>query len=306
MNLGLALEILLLRQMWVVRKLVPEAVYREVAESLTIDRNRDAYTLGWQRKGRTFEKAIPRSSFSFYERGDTADATGADGQIDENNRNQARVFALEALGLDDDLRVFDAPKRSWPREEALSLLWCVLVCALAAVVGDRAWNLAGVLLIVLAVEYVPFLGRLLSVVCVAGFAALGLPAMGFVMGTWNIVAQFLDPNAFLRRFRVLAAAAVAGQTLVVMADQIPSSESLVHGSIALVVAVPLIVVDLTLGSHFRVQRIALPLASVGALLSGFTSVAVVLILSSAVSLAGRLLNPRLLSMQSERTLTPNG
>lgn len=278
-----ALRYLLARQIWVLRDVVMPEVYEEVSNSLKVVRNKTEYIATWTRRGRPFEKTIPRSDYTFYRKGDRPDAEGVVGEYEAQNVERARRFALEALDLGDRMDLFDEVKPRPQARDVASFVWSFAICSILAASGSPGilW-FALLLLAALMIEFVPRWGRLLASLPFYGMAYTAYPLATLFYALAFAGANFLDPNTQLRRSRTALA---AGAGLIAVANGLlhgfgVTGAGLLWAVLLGIVLIPAFLFRWTAGIHHRALPVLLPILAPAFALTGAFVPAAILTLNA--------------------------
>jgi len=292
-----ALRYLLARQIWVLRDVVMPEVYEEVSNSLKVIRNKNEYIATWTRRGRPFEKIIPRSHYTFYRKGDRPDAEGVVGEYEAQNVERARRFALEALDLGDRMDLFEESKPRPQARDVASFVWSIGLCLILAISGTPGIHWFALLLMAaLLLEFVPRWGRLLGSLPFYGMAYTAFPIPTLLFALAYAAANFLDPNTHLRRSRTALA---AGAGLIALANGFlhgfgAAWAGLAWAVILCILLVPAFLFRWTAGIHHRALPVLLPILAPAFALTGAYVPAVILTVNAYLCAAAALWAWRLL------------
>ncbi len=286
-----ALRYLLTRQIWALRDRVPSTEYEEVTKSLAVTRDKTAYTVTWSRLGEQTVRDVPRETFDFYRKGDRPDAEGVVGDYERANLLAARTLALEMLGRAEQFHLFELAPRRVRQAEQIAFVWNAVLCGALALAGPAEIQVfAGLLLACLWVEYIPKLGKLLTACALVAVSIAGPPATGMALGAMYALAQFLDPNRFLRGMRsgIALVASVAGAVMLIR--QLPDvdlNHILLAGALVVVV-LPVTLFRWTIGSHFRTLPTLIGLTAPVLAIEGFAVAAVIVAGNAVLCLLARM------------------
>lgn len=297
-----ALRYLLIRQVWALHHVVESDIYNEVSDSLEVSRDKKSYTLRWSRNKTAFTKSIPREAFTFYKKGDRANSQGALFEAERQNLKQARSFAMEALGLSENLEHFEPRPEGIRTQEKVAFAWIfALGMILMASDSERMFAFSLLLMTAMALEYVPRVGRLFASISIFGFAALGFPVTAMIAGFIYALLQWLDSNPKMRMLRVLLciSAGIFGLALIGISDQ--SLSRVLQGLGFFIVILPIVLLRWTIGSHFRALPLVVPFLAVSLAIEGLLLPASILTANAAACMLARLFGWRILKHPNAST-----
>lgn len=286
-----ALRYLLTRQLWALRNVVPSDEYEEVTRSLAVTRDKSSYTLTWSRSGEQNERQLPRDTFVFYRKGDRPDAEGVVGDYERANVLEARTLALDLLGRSEQFQLFELGPTRIRQTEQIAFVWNAVFCGALALFGPIELRMfAALLLVALWIEYVPKVGKMLTAGVLIGVSIIAPPLTGMTLAGMYAVAQFLDPNRFLRTARV-GIATIAGLIgAILLTQNIPGFEAsqIGLGALLLLVTFPVTIFRWTIGSHFKTLPILIGLTAPALAIEGFTILASIVAGNALVCLVARM------------------
>lgn len=300
-----AVRYLLLRHLKSFETALPSKELAEVMTSLSVVPEGRGHRLRWRLAGHEQERPLPPGTFTLYRRGDIPGGrTGVERENRDNNA-VARDLASAMLGVRAE-----AADRLLPGEALEPLrLWSagelVLLTAGLWYPGGLHFNAALALLAFGAAEF-GARGRLYASWLLLPLAVCAPPTAALLAGLACAGLQLLDPDARWRGVRVAAcvlAAAVSGARLVSMP---PDPGSLSTAAFLAPLMIALFTVRWLHGTHFRAVPLVLPIFCLGLALDGPAPAAWMGAGTLTLATLGRLALRRLLPVQRQRGLTPNG
>ena len=301
MRTELTLRYLLLRHLKRLEPVAPPLRFREVTTSLAVGIERSDYVVTWRTSGELQSRTLPRSAFAFYARGDVPGT--ADGDIDPGAQNDARAqaFAEAVLGVAAPTRASE-PFIPHPWSAALG---AVVFAVGLATAGGLGFPTGATLLALGLAELVPR-ARLVAAVAVVLVAGVGPPIAGGLLALGYGVLQGIASDPTWRGVRLgLCAAAVV----------VSGARSIAAGSefrldwIAPVLAIAALWIS-TIRSlhadHFRSLPVVLPLYALGLWIDDQRRASLLAVAMLAIAALVATQRHRVLRVQRERNLTPNG
>lgn len=300
----LALRYLLLRQLWNCRRACDLGIYREVAESLVVTKDAGNFLVSWQRGGQSRGVSVPRTDYKFYGRGDRETDRGASREVSSANVARARMFSIEALGIDEkDLCIAENEEAREPHQPWSILGPFILFVLLLQTPIEVRFPI--LLLAILVTEFIPRAGRLLPAIGLSSLTSIGMPSASVFGGVAYLFARFLDPNPSLRGLSLtVGASGVIFGVWVLVATGVDNLMLLPLGLI--VAMLPFIYLWIATGSHNRIVPFTLPTLGAGLWLDGYPTQGLLLNGYFLLSVIINLCASRILPVQRSRDLTANG
>jgi len=200
-----ALRYLLLFQLWRKRKHVSLNVYLEVVNSLSVSKQYGYYVIKWNRDSEFLTIKVPEHDFSFYQQAPKSEDSRNAIIEERKNKRLAQKITLELLGIQNDEGAGDAPNAEpIDRYAFMSFIssWLSLLILLL-ISGIEYWLVFLLIGIIISLEVLGRKGKCLSASLFLLFPFVSFPWIGFIGGAFYGLLQFLDPDPFYRKYRVL-------------------------------------------------------------------------------------------------------
>lgn len=197
----LALRNLLLRHLKSFEHHVPEKFFLEAAKTLQVKEESDSYIVNWRISGQQKKKIVHKHTFVFYKRGDITSALASDNDTLRTNNAHAKNVIREVLGVDDSVSSESVEKRGKEIHITYDIVEAILLILILLVFGRFGFLDGSMLSVLIFVEYLGQ-GRLYA----SGMfiiLALRLPGSAGIGAGVYALLQYLDPNPFYRKIRVL-------------------------------------------------------------------------------------------------------
>ncbi len=217
MRTNLALRYLLLCHVKSFQHRIGEDKFVEVAATLQVRETFDEYVIEWTREGESKQTSVPKHMFVFYERSAPASIHPITSDRRQSNAVHADMVVKEVLGIDDVRTIQPLPIRAWIVPSLYEILEAALF-VLALFVFGQIGLLNGV--IFSGLIFVEFFrhGRLYASVMFI-LLALRSPANAVMGAGVYAVLQYIDPNPFARRTRVVLNLTALSIALVVLSHE---------------------------------------------------------------------------------------
>jgi len=297
----LALRYLLLRHLKKRERRVPAERFLEVTRTMAVTAEGRDFVVTWSDAGRLSQQRFPRETFDFYGRGDREPGR-VDADLQTRNDERAARFADDALGLPHASGRAATPAASI--DPLAGIDWAEAL-ALGATGVASSGALAGLGLFALRASD---LGRtpLVGASAMLALAAVGPPFAALLGSIATAILFALRPGASHRLPELALGGAALVSSVVRAAASGPAPLSLSWLLAASVGAVVVTVARSLFNGHFQALQLVIPSYLLGLAVDGHHAAAMV---SLAVLLAGVVLKAqlhRLVPVQRERALTPNG
>lgn len=301
-----ALRYLLLRFLWTYRKVVPENMYQEIANTLTVGETEKAFVVKWLRDGHDFQKNYKKDEFKFFIRGDNARQDTIRNIDPDCNTMLAQEFVIQALGL-KELK-HEINKESLFPKMLLNLCSYAICAVLIWLVGGQDFTMAvvGILIFFLfSVEFWYQKGKLFVPPLLAILIVIGFPYTVLTTAFVYSLFQLLDPNKSIRNISIIFSVAVLGYALFEVAYNgiVPFCDMWVP--LVAVVGISAFLVRWTCGSHFRSFPLVFPFFCIGMYLDGQVLPAMIGLAWASIDAFLSHIGFHVFPVQRERSLIPN-
>lgn len=276
-----ALKYLLIRHAWRFKQNIPDSIYDEITNSLTVKALDKGFLVEWMRNKIEYKKIFNKNEFNFFVRGDKLNNKD-DYTIDSiTNDNYAKMFVKEAFLIEKNNQTKE--KSNFFSINPLLLISYFLIPLPIYYFGkDGFLTISVILLLLLFSEFWYIKGKLLIPLIMLGFIQTGLVFTPIVGILSFLISQLLDPNIFLRKTRIILSivCSLFNLSYIIYNDVSPIIDPWLI--IISIISICVFTYNLVFGSHFRSFPLVFPYLSVGFYLDGHTIISILILILSCV------------------------